>query len=177
MMNLHMYTSLRDGHVSSPNTMRLEQKGCHFAGNIFKYILQAKNVCILIEISLKFVPKGQIGNKVSIGSGNGLAPYRCQAITWTNVDPAHWCHIALLGDNELTQWGLVLHKGRRSSLVKVNDKPSVELIYNLLNLQEQTSVKLIYKISFKTMNLKMLFAKRWPIHQNNPWPNVRRTKI
>ena len=29
-------------------------------------------------------------NKPSFGSGNGLAPNRRQAITWTNADPLHW---------------------------------------------------------------------------------------
>ena len=27
--------------------------------------------------------------QVNIGSGNGLAPKRCQAIAWTNADPVH----------------------------------------------------------------------------------------
>ena len=50
--------------------------------------------CILIQISLKFVPKGLIDNNpalVSIGLDNGLAPIRRQAIIWTNVDPINWC--------------------------------------------------------------------------------------
>ena len=38
----------------------------------------------------------------SIGSGNGLAPKRRQAITWTNADPAHWRIYAALGGDELT---------------------------------------------------------------------------
>ena len=42
-----------------------------------------ENVLISIKISLKFVPKGPINNS-SIGSDNGLAPTRWQAIIWTN---------------------------------------------------------------------------------------------
>ena len=34
----------------------------------------------------------------SIGSGNGLAPYRRQAITLTNDDPVHWRIYAALGE-------------------------------------------------------------------------------
>ena len=38
---------------------------------------------ILIRISLKFVHKDLVD---TIGSGNGLAPNRRQAINWTNAD-------------------------------------------------------------------------------------------
>ena len=40
-----------------------------------------ENVSIAIQISLKFVPTDQYS---SIGSDNGLAPSRRQAIIWTN---------------------------------------------------------------------------------------------
>ena len=36
-----------------------------------------------------------------IGSGNGLAPNRRQAIIWTNADPIHWPIYAALGGDEL----------------------------------------------------------------------------
>ena len=40
----------------------------------------------LNEISLKYVGKGLIDKTVNSGSGNGLSPLQCQAITWTDVD-------------------------------------------------------------------------------------------
>ena len=40
---------------------------------------------------------------VSIGSGNGLAPNRRQAITWTNEDSVHRRIYAALGGDELSQ--------------------------------------------------------------------------
>ena len=40
--------------------------------------------------------------QVSSGSGNGLAPNRRQAITWTKDDPVHWCINALPSHNVLT---------------------------------------------------------------------------
>ena len=49
-----------------------EQNGHHFADDIFKCIFMNENLCILIQISLNFVP-----NKL-------------QAIIWTNADPVHW---------------------------------------------------------------------------------------
>ena len=39
----------------------------------------------------------------SVCSGNGLAPNRRQAITWTNGSPVHWRIYAALGGDELTQ--------------------------------------------------------------------------
>ena len=44
------------------NTLRLRQNGHHFPDDIFKCIFLNENVWILIEISLKFVPKGAIAN-------------------------------------------------------------------------------------------------------------------
>ena len=44
------------------NTLRPRQNGRHFTDNIFKCIFLNKSVCILIKISLKFVPKGPIDN-------------------------------------------------------------------------------------------------------------------
>ena len=55
---------------------------------------------------IKFVPKGLID---SIGLDNGLAPYRRQAIIWTNADLIHWRIYAALGGDALTRWGRVTH--------------------------------------------------------------------
>ena len=50
---------------------------------IFKCVFLNENEWISLKISLKFVPKGQ--QYSIIGSDNGLAPARRQAIIWTNV--------------------------------------------------------------------------------------------
>ena len=47
----------------------------------------------------KFIPKGPIYN---IGSDNGLAPIRRQAIIWTNGGLVYWHIYASLGLNELS---------------------------------------------------------------------------
>ena len=39
------------------------QNGCHFPDNILKCIFMNEKLCILIQISLKCVPNGQIDNK------------------------------------------------------------------------------------------------------------------
>ena len=66
------------------NTLRPRQNWRHFADDTFKRIFVNENVSIFIEISLKFVPKDPINNNRSIGSDNGLAPSRRQAIIWSN---------------------------------------------------------------------------------------------
>ena len=46
--------------VVAYNTWRPEQNGCYFADNILQYISLKENICIFIQISLKFAPKGPI---------------------------------------------------------------------------------------------------------------------
>ena len=74
------------------NTLRQRQNSCHFADNIFKSILLNENIWISIDISLNFVPKGQINNMpilgqimaCCIGSDKCLVSTRWQAIIYTN---------------------------------------------------------------------------------------------
>ena len=61
------------------------------------------NVWILIEISLKFVPKGPIDNN------QALVTNRWQAIIWTNAQRILWCIYAALGGEELSSAGEGLH--------------------------------------------------------------------
>ena len=73
------------------------QYGRHFADDIFRYIFVDEKFCILINISLKFVPKGPMKN----------IPALVQIIAWRrigdkplskpNADPLHWRIYAALG--------------------------------------------------------------------------------
>ena len=76
------------------------QNCCHFANDIFRYIFVNEKFNILIKISLKFVPQSPINREYpSIGSCNGLAPIRRQAIVWTNDDLVYWrIHASLVLD-------------------------------------------------------------------------------
>ena len=47
-------------------TSPTEQNGHHFTGNIFKCIFIDENLCILIQISPKFVPKDPIDTKSAL---------------------------------------------------------------------------------------------------------------
>ena len=65
----------------------LWQNGRHFPETIFL------NENVEIVISLKYVPEGPVYNNSSIGSDNGLAPARWQAIIWTNdTKGCDWHH-------------------------------------------------------------------------------------
>ena len=46
------------------NSSTRDKNGCHFTGNIFKCIFMFEKLCILIQMSLKFVAEGPgIDNK------------------------------------------------------------------------------------------------------------------
>ena len=49
-------------HELGINSLRLRQNGRHFADDILNCISLIENIWILIKISLKFVPRGQINN-------------------------------------------------------------------------------------------------------------------
>ena len=70
-------------YSSNTNSMPRRHRQ-HFADDIFKRILFNENVWISIKISPRFVPNGPINKYSIIGSDNGLAPSRRQAIIWTN---------------------------------------------------------------------------------------------
>ena len=59
-------------YPAAVNTLRPRQNGTHFADDTFKHIFANENVRILIEISLKFVPKGPINN----------IPFLVQIMAW-----------------------------------------------------------------------------------------------
>ena len=84
------------------------QNGRHFADDTFRCIFVNEKFCVLIKISLKFVPKAPIDSifalvKIMAWRWIGLALNRRQAIIWTNADPLHWRTYVALGGDELNQ--------------------------------------------------------------------------
>ena len=75
-------------------TSRTRQNGWHFRGDLFKCISLNEKVWISNIIWLQFVPK----------AGNGLAPDRRQAVTWTKDNPVQ-CGTR---EDELTSWTLMI---------------------------------------------------------------------
>ena len=53
-------------HYFEVNSSPPGQNGHHFADNIFRCIFVNENFCILIKISLKFVPKGPFEKKALV---------------------------------------------------------------------------------------------------------------
>ena len=94
--------------TDSVNTLMQRQNGHHFADDTFKRIFVNENVRILIEISLKFVPKGPINN----------IPSLVQIMAWRRQATSHYLNqwwfvyrriYASLGLTELTHWDWVMH--------------------------------------------------------------------
>ena len=88
------------------NTLRLRQNYCRFSEDISKCIFSNENVCILLKISLEFVPKVRIDNipalvRLWLGADQETADYLNY---WWLVYGRIY---ASLGLNELTHWGLV----------------------------------------------------------------------
>ena len=73
--------------------LRLDKMAAILADTNFKCIFLNENDRILIEISLKFVPRSPVYN---------MSHWFRQAITWTNVDPVLWHIYAALGGDWLT---------------------------------------------------------------------------
>ena len=84
------------------------QNGRHFADDVFKCICMNEKFCVSNRILLKFIPKCPIDNEWEFDPGNGLAPNRRQAITWTNAGPVYWRIYVSLGGDELTFWVKVI---------------------------------------------------------------------
>ena len=60
---------ITDGDIMAPSGIYSSlpgQYGCHFAENIFRCIFMNEKFCILIKISLKFVPKVPIDNNPAL---------------------------------------------------------------------------------------------------------------
>ena len=81
------------------NSSNHGQHGWYYPDDIFKCIFMNEKFCILIRISLKFVPKGPIKNIPVLV--HIMSPDRRQAIIWTNAGLVHWRIYAALGGDEL----------------------------------------------------------------------------
>ena len=95
----HVCLAFSVSRKSTPlNSFPPEQNGHHFTDNIFKCIPWMKSF-ILIQIRLKFVPRGPIDKAVFV---QVMVPNRRQAIICTNAEPVHWCIYVALGGNEVS---------------------------------------------------------------------------
>ena len=58
-----------------------EQNIGRLINDILKWYVLKSNICVLTQISLKFIREGPAGNLGSIYTGNTMAPNKHQAIT------------------------------------------------------------------------------------------------
>ena len=92
------------------NSSPSHQNGHHFADDILKWIFMNENFCILIKISLKFVPEGPIDKKsVLVQIIFGSAPSHYLNQWW----PVHWHIYVALGEDELI--GRLTHGGLKKN--------------------------------------------------------------
>ena len=104
------------------NRLRLRQNGQHFADDIFKCIFLNEDIWILINVSLKFVPKGQINN----------IPALVQLMAWHCLDTkplsvtivayftdAYMCRSASVSQNPLLPSNTILSHRSGSTLAQV----------------------------------------------------------
>ena len=112
------------------NTLRPRQNGRHFPDDIFKWVFLNENVWILINISLKFVPRGPINN----------IPTLVQVMAWRRPGnkplsepmivrlPTHICVTR-------PQWVSIHLRAKSGEMFK--NYPSHELEMTNLRLQQQ----------------------------------------
>ena len=108
-----------DSHstLSHTDTYRLGASLCYsatssFTGKNVRHLEWVRNSCYCIEV----LPR------VSIGSGNGLPPVQCQAITWTNTDS--WS-IGPLGTNFSEIW------------IKIQDFSFMKMHFKMLSVKRR----------------------------------------
>ena len=117
---------------------------------------------------------------MSIGSDNGLASFRRQVITWSNVDPVHWCIYAALGRDELTHWGQVMHKCISKQTIIGHCTNAVIWLNEILGTNFIKILHEIYTFPFMKKHLKISVSKwltfclglnvlRWILACSTPW--------
>ena len=80
-------------HSPSFNTLRPRQDGRHLTDNIFKHIFFNEDMWISINISFKFVPKGQINN----------IPELVQIMAWCRPGNTIWTNDGKFTDTYMHQ--------------------------------------------------------------------------
>ena len=111
---------LRSRVLTLINTLRPRQNGRRFQDDIFKWIFLNENVWISIEISLKFVPKGEINN----------IPALVRIMAWRR--PGCWRIYASLGLNELRRvlWQRI-HRGHHHG-TRLWNSPDVKWLWPVI---------------------------------------------
>ena len=70
----------------------LDKNGRHFPDDIFRCIFMNEKICALIEISLKFVPKGPLNNNPALASSHYLNQCWPDSLTHICSTRGRWVH-------------------------------------------------------------------------------------
>ena len=138
------------------NTSPHEQNDWHFTDNIFKCILMNVKFCILLQISLKFVPKGPVDSK----------PVLVQEMArhWTGKkplsEPVYWWIYAALGENKLIHWSMnkIVHILHTIYLFSWKDWNMLNFVLNKWHLTHRGPVDLRKWTIFNTI---LMSPKSW----------------
>ena len=112
------------------NILRPRHNGRHCADDILKLLFVYENCCILIQMSLRFIPNQQ---KSSIRTDNGLLPIKQQAITFTNDGLTHWRIFASLGLNESIQG---MNRNNIFEIISLNENVQILSLVSLSHLSQ-----------------------------------------
>ena len=124
---------------------RVRQQYRQIANDMSNPIFLNETYCVLIKISLKFVPKDPIKWKGSFGSFDDLATNRRQAIIWTYDHPVNWyicasldldglnryqdgCYIIFSQQLFHTSWGCSRNQGCRHGFGMKYQRPGTPFI-------------------------------------------------
>ena len=94
----------------------LDKMAAILADNIFKCIYLNESYIILIQISLKFVPRSPIDNKWALIQLMAWRRTGDKALTWTNANSERRHKYAALGGDELMQESGVEERRNSSGL-------------------------------------------------------------
>ena len=151
--------------IASINILRLREDGRHFADDVFKCISLNGGIWISINISWKFVPKGQINNiptlvQITAWHRPGNKPLSEPTMV-SSVTRTHWGRVTHICVGNLTIIGSDngLSPGRHQAIIRTI--AGILLIRTLgTNFSEIWNE--IHSFSSKKMHLKMLYGKRRP---------------
>ena len=146
------------------NTLRPRQTYSHFADDILKLFFLNENVWILIEISMKFVPKGPINNISSLvqimawrrpGDKPLSEPMMVWSLTHICVTRPQWVN-SLRSDEAFIRSDNDLSPGRCQAIIWIS---AGILLIRTLGTNFKEIVNKIHAFSFNKMHLEMSSAK------------------
>ena len=149
----HEFISYTDLYIRSQSMKKISLTHLpldNLAGKSHTTFLNACSSLKIFEFRIKFHGNLflRVQLTVSIGSGNGLAPRRRQAITWTNADPVNRRIYAALGGDELNSH----HKTHSTSNQYYDIQIQIHILLYIMNENDICAIKGTIKIHINISN-------------------------